>query len=40
MTGQNGHKVTHRDQLDAAMADLFATDGPALLCVEQDAELL
>ncbi len=31
---------THRDQLDDAMAELFATDGPALLCVEQDAELL
>ena len=33
-------QVTHRDQLDAAMAELFDTDGPALLCVEQDAELL
>ena len=29
-----------RDQLDDAMRRLFAADGPALLCVEQDAELL
>ena len=27
-------------QLDDAMTELFAADGPALLCVEQDAELL
>ncbi len=40
LCGARGLKVTHRDQLDAAMAELFATDGPALLCVEQDAELL
>jgi pyruvate oxidase len=40
LCGARGIKVTHRDQLDAAMAELFATDGPALLCVEQDAELL
>ncbi len=25
---------------DAAMKELFAVDGPALLCVDQDAELL
>ena len=40
LCGARGFKVTHRDQLDAAMVELFATDGPALLCVEQDAELL
>ncbi len=40
LCGAHGIRVTHRDQLDAAMAELFATDGPALLCVEQDAELL
>ena len=40
LCGARGLKVTHRDQLDAAMAVLFTTDGPALLCVEQDAELL
>jgi pyruvate oxidase len=40
LCGARGLKVTHRDQLDAAMTVLFATDGPALLCVEQDAELL
>lgn len=40
LCGARGLKVTHRDQLDAAMAELFAHDGPALLCVEQDAELL
>ncbi len=34
------HPVTGRDQLDEAMTALFATDGPALLCIEQDAELL
>jgi pyruvate oxidase len=40
LCGAHGIRVTHRDQLDAAMAELFATDGPVLLCVEQDAELL
>ncbi len=40
LCGATGIKVTHRDQLDDAMAELFATDGPVLLCVEQDAELL
>jgi len=40
LCGARGLKVTHRDQLDTAMAELFATDGPALLCIEQDAELL
>ncbi|WP_345503898.1 thiamine pyrophosphate-binding protein [Pedococcus ginsenosidimutans] len=40
LCGAHGIRVTHRDQLDAAMTELFATDGPVLLCVEQDAELL
>ena len=40
LCGARGLKVTHRDQLDAAMTELFTIDGPALLCVEQDAELL
>jgi pyruvate oxidase len=38
--GAVGIRVTERSQLDAAMAELFAADGPALLCVEQDVELL
>lgn len=37
--GVPGIRVTRRDQLDEAMSALFACDGPALLCVEQDAEL-
>jgi pyruvate oxidase len=40
LCGATGIRVTSRDQLDEAMTDLFASDGPALLCVEQDAELL
>jgi pyruvate oxidase len=40
LCGATGITVTSRDQLDAAMAELFATTGPALLCAEQDAELL
>ncbi len=40
LCGATGIKVTSRDQLEAAMTTLFATPGPALLCVEQDAELL
>lgn len=40
LCGATGIKVTRRDQLDDAMTVLFATTGPALLCVEQDAELL
>jgi thiamine pyrophosphate-dependent acetolactate synthase large subunit-like protein len=40
LCGATGIKVTSRDQLDDAMTALFATSGPALLCVEQDAELL
>jgi thiamine pyrophosphate-dependent acetolactate synthase large subunit-like protein len=40
LCGASGIRVEHRDQLDEAMARLFATTGPALLCVEQDADLL
>ena len=40
LCGATGIAVTHRDQLDDAMTALFAASGPALLCVEQDAELL
>lgn len=40
LCGATGFRVTSRDQLDEAMSALFAADGPALLCVEQDAELL
>lgn len=40
LCGATGIQVTSRDQLDEAMRALFASEGPALLCVEQDAELL
>ena len=40
LCGATGITVTSRDRLDDAMAALFAAPGPALLCVEQDAELL
>ena len=40
LCGATGITVTSRHQLDEAMTALFATPGPALLCVEQDAELL
>ena len=40
LCGATGLRVTARDQLEAAMTALFAAEGPALLCVEQDAELL
>jgi len=40
LCGATGIRVERREQLDAAMNELFAADGPALLCVEQDAELL
>ncbi|HEX4705937.1 MAG TPA: thiamine pyrophosphate-binding protein [Pseudonocardiaceae bacterium] len=40
LCGATGIRVTAADQLDEAMTTLFAADGPALLCVEQDAELL
>ncbi len=40
LCGATGISVDRREDLDAAMRTLFAADGPALLCVEQDAELL
>jgi thiamine pyrophosphate-dependent acetolactate synthase large subunit-like protein len=40
LCGATGIPVTSRDQLDEAMSALFASEGAALLCVEQDAELL
>ncbi len=40
LCGGTGIRVDRREDLDAAMQRLFAADGPALLCVEQDAELL
>ncbi|MEU4291639.1 thiamine pyrophosphate-binding protein [Kribbella sp. NPDC026596] len=40
LCGATGIRVTRRGELDNAMTDLFAATGPALLCVEQDAELL
>ena len=40
LCGATGIRVTSRDQLDKAMTALFAAAGPALLCIEQDAELL
>ena len=38
--GATGIRVSAADDLDAAMKELFAADGPALLCIDQDAELL
>jgi pyruvate oxidase len=40
LCGATGIKVTSRDQLPDAMARMFATEGPVLLHVEQDAALL
>jgi thiamine pyrophosphate-dependent acetolactate synthase large subunit-like protein len=40
LCGATGIRVERRDQLDAAMTEMFAADGPVLLCVEQDPELL
>jgi thiamine pyrophosphate-dependent acetolactate synthase large subunit-like protein len=36
LCGATGIKVVRREQLDASMARLFATDGPAMLHIEQD----
>jgi len=35
-----GQRVTRRDQLDAAMAEALRQDGPALIEIMQDAELV
>jgi thiamine pyrophosphate-dependent acetolactate synthase large subunit-like protein len=40
LCGATGIKADRRDQLDGAMAELFAAPGPAMLHVEQDPELL
>ncbi len=40
LCGATGIKVTDRHELPDAMAALFAAEGPALLHIEQDAELL
>jgi len=40
LCGATGIRVSANADLDAAMKELFAADGPALLCVDQDAELL
>lgn len=40
LCGATGIKATRRDQLEDAMTQLFAADGPAMLHVEQDPELL
>ncbi len=40
LCGATGIHVERGDQLDDAMTALFAADGPALLCVEQDPELV
>lgn len=40
LCGATGIRVDHPEQLDSAFAALFAADGPALLCVQQDAQLL
>jgi len=40
LCGATGIRVTRREDLDAAMTALFTATGPALLCIEQDAELL
>jgi thiamine pyrophosphate-dependent acetolactate synthase large subunit-like protein/nitrite reductase/ring-hydroxylating ferredoxin subunit len=40
LCGAVGIRVTRQSELADAMRALFALDGPALLCVEQDAELL
>jgi thiamine pyrophosphate-dependent acetolactate synthase large subunit-like protein len=40
LCGATGIKADCRDQLDQAMTQLFAADGPAMLHVTQDPELL
>ena len=40
LCGAVGIRVDRREQLDDAFRKLFVTDGPALLCVQQDAALL
>jgi pyruvate oxidase len=40
LCGATGIKAVRREQLDASMARLFAIDGPAMLRIEQNPELL
>jgi thiamine pyrophosphate-dependent acetolactate synthase large subunit-like protein len=40
LCGATGIRVDRAEQLDDAMQRLFLTDGPAVLCVTQDAALL
>jgi thiamine pyrophosphate-dependent acetolactate synthase large subunit-like protein/nitrite reductase/ring-hydroxylating ferredoxin subunit len=40
LCGATGIRVDRREQLSTAMSALFAADGPALVHIEQDAELL
>jgi thiamine pyrophosphate-dependent acetolactate synthase large subunit-like protein/nitrite reductase/ring-hydroxylating ferredoxin subunit len=40
LCGATGLRVDRAEDLDAGMRALFAADGPALLCIEQDAELV
>ena len=40
LCGATGIKADCREQLDQAMTELFAADGPAMLHVRQDPELL
>ncbi|WP_030438340.1 thiamine pyrophosphate-binding protein [Actinoplanes subtropicus] len=40
LCGAAGISVTRADELESAMARLFAADGPTLLCVRQDPELI
>jgi thiamine pyrophosphate-dependent acetolactate synthase large subunit-like protein len=40
LCGARGITVTETGQLEAGLSELFTTAGPALLCVEQDAELV
>ena len=38
--GATGIRVSAAGDLDSAMKELFAVDGPVLMCVDQDADLL
>src|SRR5207253_2865266 len=39
LCGATGIRVARREELDDALSALFAAVGPALLCVQQDAQL-
>jgi pyruvate oxidase len=40
LCGAVGIRVDRSEDLDDALTALFVADGPALLCVQQDAQLL